>query len=138
MLFFQLEDLEASLEVVCFPRAVTEFGPLVRADAVVVVSGRVDQRGDGVKLIAQTLREPELTAEQVVRLRVPALRLSQDLVAKLRSVLTNHPGRVPVYLHMTGDQQDTVVRLGEDHTVEPRTALFAELRELLGPDAILR
>ena len=31
----------------------------------------------------------------------------------------------------------TFVRLGDEHRVEPRSALFAELRELLGPSAVL-
>ena len=138
MLFFQMEDLEGAVEVVCFPRTVTEYGPLVRPDAVIVVTGRVDHRGDDVKLIAHSIREPELTAEQVVRLRVAAIRLSRDLVGRLRGVLANHPGTVPVYLHMRGDGDDTVVRLGPEYRVEPRTALYAELRELLGPESILR
>jgi DNA polymerase-3 subunit alpha len=103
-----------------------------------VVGGRVDHRGDDVKLIAQQVTEPDLSPETVVRLRVSATRLSPDMVGKLRRVLTNHPGTAPVFLHMTGEGDDTVVRLGEEHRVEPRTALFAELRELLGPTAILR
>jgi DNA polymerase-3 subunit alpha len=69
---------------------------------------------------------------------VAAIRLSRDLVGRLRGVLANHPGTVPVYLHMGGDGDDTVVRLGPEYRVEPRTALYAELRELLGPESILR
>ncbi|WP_410971907.1 hypothetical protein, partial [Salmonella sp. SAL4445] len=36
ILFFNLEDLEGSTEVVAFPRTVERAGPLVREDAVVV------------------------------------------------------------------------------------------------------
>ncbi|HSG80228.1 MAG TPA: DNA polymerase III subunit alpha, partial [Acidimicrobiia bacterium] len=138
MLFFQLEDLEGSVEVVCFPRTVHEHGPLVRDDAVIVVEGRVDQRGDSVKLIAQKIVEPDLSVSDVVRLKVPASRMSQDLVGRLRSVLGNHPGKAPVFLHLAGQGDDTVVRLGVGYRVEPRTALYAELRELLGPEALMR
>jgi len=137
MLIFQLEDLEGSVEVVCFPRTTAEHGHRVRPDAVLVVAGRVDQRGDGVKLVAQSLAEPDLSSGPVVRLQVPATRMSRDLAGRLRAVLANHPGVAPVYLHLTGEQE-TVVRLGDEHRVEPRTALYAELRELLGPAAILR
>jgi len=138
MLYFQLEDLEGGVEVVAFPRTVAEFGPLVRPDAVLVVTGRVDHRGDDVKMIAQQISEPDLSPERVVRLKVPAVRVSREMVGRLRGILSNHPGDAPVFLHMTGDGDDTVVRLGEEHMVEPRTALYAELRELLGPEAILR
>jgi DNA polymerase-3 subunit alpha len=138
MIFFQLEDLGGGVEVVCFPRTVMTYGTLVRPDVILVVSGRVDQRGDSVKLIAQGLSEPDLSVGRSVRLRVPAVRMSRDFVARLRAVLENHPGDTYVFVHMIGDGADTVVRLGEEHRVEPRTALYAELRELLGPDAILR
>ena len=137
MYFFSFEDLESSVEVVCFPRTVSEFGPLVREDAILVVTGRVDHRGDDVKFIAQQLHEPQLDAGSVVRLRVPATRLSQDTVGKLRGILGNHPGAAEVYLHMTSDNGEKVLRLGEEHRVEARSALYAELRELLGPSVVL-
>jgi DNA polymerase-3 subunit alpha len=137
MLFFQFEDLEASIEVVCFTRTVAEFGPLVRPDSVLVVTGRLDHRGDAVKVVAQRLAEPSLEVDATVRLRVPAARMSRTLVGRLRTVLDNHPGDVPVYLHLSGEGPETVVRLGEDHRVEPRTALYAELRELLGPQSVV-
>ncbi|MDJ0960738.1 MAG: DNA polymerase III subunit alpha [Acidimicrobiia bacterium] len=137
MYFFTFEDLQGSTEVVCFPRTVAEYGPFVREDAVVLISGRVDHRGDEVKFIAQELREPSLTDEDLVRLRVPATRLSRTMVDRLKSALSNHPGSSPVYLHMTTDGSEKVIRLGDEHRVEPRTALYAELRELLGPKAVM-
>jgi DNA polymerase-3 subunit alpha len=137
MLFFPLEDLESSIEVVCFPRTAAEHGHLVRPDAILVVSGRVDQRGDSVKLVAQSLSEPDLSAQPAVHLQLQATRMCHDLAGKLRGVLSNHPGDAPVMLHMVGGPRETVVRLGDELRVEPRTALYAELRELLGPAGIL-
>jgi DNA polymerase-3 subunit alpha len=137
MLYFTLEDLEGSVEVVAFPRTVAEAGPLIRDDAVLVVAGRVDQRGDSLKFIAQRIHEPDIDTERVVRLRVPAQRMSVDLVNRLKEVLSNHPGPTPVFLHLQGKPADTVVRLGPEHTVEARTALYAELRALLGTDSVL-
>jgi DNA polymerase-3 subunit alpha len=137
IIFFQLEDLEGSVEVVCFPRTAAEHGHRVRPDAILLVTGRVDQRGDSVKLVAQSLAEPDLSGGPVVRLQVSATRMSRDLANRLRAVLANHPGVAPVYLHLVGGEQPTVVRLGEEYRVEPRTALYAELRELLGPAALL-
>ena len=136
MLFFQFEDLEGSTEVVCFPRSVAEYGPLVRTDAVLLISGRVDHRGDAVKVIAQSIKEPDLDGDDVVRLQVPAVRMARELANRLKAILSNHPGETPVYLHLVGEGA-TVVRLGDDHRVEARTALYAELRELLGAESVL-
>jgi DNA polymerase-3 subunit alpha len=137
MLFFQLEDLEGSVEVVCFPKTVAEHGPLVTEDAVVVVNGRLDHRGDDVKIIARELSELQVKHDTTLRLRVPAERLSSDLIDRLKSVLTNHPGTSAVLLHMVHGDRNKVVKLSDDFRVELRSALYAELRELLGPSALV-
>ncbi|HEX5630430.1 MAG TPA: DNA polymerase III subunit alpha, partial [Acidimicrobiia bacterium] len=137
MLYFGLEDLEASVEVVCFPRVVAEKGGLIRDDAILIVKARVDQRGDDLKLIALDLSEPDLAQEQAVRLRMRAADLSADVVDRLRKVLADHPGSVPVFTHIESSEGTKVVRLGGQYTVEPRAALYADLRALLGADAVL-
>ncbi len=138
MVFFELEDLEGTVEVICFPKMVAEIGPLIRPDAIVVVRGRLDHRGDAVKVVAQEVFEPDLTEEAVVRVQVAASRLSKNLVADLKGVLANHPGTAPVFLHMTNaGSAPKVLRLGEEFAVEPRSALYAELKELLGTRALI-
>ena len=43
MATFVLEDLDATIEVMVFPKTMTEYGCLLEQDAVVVVRGRVGQ-----------------------------------------------------------------------------------------------
>ncbi|HSK06066.1 MAG TPA: DNA polymerase III subunit alpha, partial [Acidimicrobiia bacterium] len=137
MIFFQLEDLEGSVEVVAFPRTVKDHGHVVVEDAVVIVSGYLDHRGDEVKVMAKEIKELEIRDDSTVRLKTPAATLTPELVARLKTILSQHPGAAPVYLNMTSDQGVKVLKLSDAHRVEPRTALFAELKELLGPSAIL-
>jgi len=137
MLFFQVEDLEGSVEVVAFPKVVMETGAMIREDAIVIITGRVDNRGDEVKVIAQAVREPELRGDAAVRLEVPATLLSPNMVERLKEILVNHPGTAPVYLHMTSAAGHKVWKLSDEHRVEPRSALYAELRELLGQKAVV-
>ncbi|MFZ0627499.1 MAG: DNA polymerase III subunit alpha [Acidimicrobiia bacterium] len=137
MLFCQLEDLEGSVEVVAFPRTVHDYGHLIVEDAVLVVSGYLDHRGDEVKVMAREVKELEVKDNSMVRLRAPAATLTPELVSRLKKILSNHPGSSQVLLNMTSDQGVKVLKLSDDHRVEPRTALFAELKELLGPSAIL-
>ena len=137
MLFFQLEDLEGSVECIAFPRTVHDYGPLIVQDAVLVVAGNLDHRGDEVKVMVRELKELEIRDESVVRLGVPAGRLTPEVVAALKTILRNHPGTASVFLHMTDNGDTKVLRLSDEHKVEPRSALFAELKELLGPRALL-
>ena len=137
MIFFQLEDLEGSVECIAFPRTVHDFGPLIVEDAVLVVSGTLDHRGDEVKVVAREIKELEMRDDSVVRLSVAAGRLTPEVVGSLRGILQNHPGPAPVYLHMTDNGDTKILKLGDELRVEPRSSLFAELKELLGPRAIL-
>ncbi len=137
MVFFNLEDLEASVEVVAFPRTVAASGPLIREDAILLVSGRLDHRGDDVKVRASEIREPDLHVDRELRLEIPATQLSAGTVERLKEILVNHPGSAPVYLCMTSESGQKVLRLGEEHRVELRSALYAELRELLGARALV-
>jgi DNA polymerase-3 subunit alpha len=136
MVYFSVEDLQGSVEAVAFPKTVAEHGPMIREDAIVVMRGRVDHRGDDVKFIVQSIAEPEMTEDLTVRVRVSASRLSTSVVEDLKLVLVNHPGSAPVFIHMTSDGGEKVLRVGAEHNVEPRSALFAELRELLGPTSV--
>jgi DNA polymerase-3 subunit alpha len=136
MVYFSVEGLQGSVEAVAFPRTVAEYGPMIREDAVVVLRGRVDHRGDVVKFIVQSISEPNLEADRTVRVRVPASRLSPTVVEQLKAILQNHPGTAPVFLHMSGESGEKVLRIAPEHRVDPRSALFAELRELLGPTSV--
>ena len=137
MLFFELESLEGAVEVLCFPKTTEEFGPLVRSDAILLVTGRVDNRGDEVKIVAATLQEPNFRVDSAVLLEGPAKVLSAEKVKRLKDILVNHPGSAPVLLHMINEEGGKkVLKLGDEHRVEPRSALYAELRELFGQRAV--
>jgi DNA polymerase III subunit alpha len=136
MLFFNLEDLEGSVEVLCYPRTVAEAGQFVQDDAILVVEGRLDHRGEDIKVIARGLRELAIRTDDSLRLEVPVKRMSADIVSRLKGILVNHPGTAPVMLHMVNGPSHKVLRLSDEFRVELRSALYAELRELLGPRAV--
>ena len=137
MLFFQLEDLQGSVECIAFPKTVHDFGPLIVEDAILVVSGHLDHRGDDVKVVTREVRELEIRDDSTVRVTVPSARLTPEVVTNLRGILKNHPGSAAVFLHLTDEGDTKVLKLGDEHKVEPRSALFAELKELLGQKAII-
>jgi DNA polymerase-3 subunit alpha len=137
MAVFTLEDLRSAVEVMVFPRTMTDHGHKLADDAVVVVRGRVDKRDDAPKLIAQTIDVVDVgeggTAEPL-RLRVPAQLLSAGTVDRLKEILAEHPGGAPVLLHL-GERQ--TVRLPERWNVDTSNGLLGELRVVLGSGAIV-
>jgi DNA polymerase-3 subunit alpha len=136
MAVFTLEDLRSSVEVMVFPRTMTEQGHKLADDAVVVVKARVDKRDDAPKLIAQDIEVVEVgdSDAEPLRLRVPPQLLSRATVAHLKQILADHPGGAPVVLHL-GERQ--VVRLPERWNVDTSNGLLGQLRVVLGAGAIV-
>jgi len=84
------------------------------------------------------VKRPELVIGEgpPVRLRIPASRLSEALVAEVKRILEAHPGDSGVLLHVDDGRRSTVLRLGPGFCVDGGNALHAELRVLLGADAV--
>jgi DNA polymerase-3 subunit alpha len=135
MAVFTLEDLQSSVEVMVFPKTMQNYGHLLADDAVVIVKARVDGREDEPKLMAMELElfEPVVDGNPPVHINLRPAALSDSLLDALKSLLRDHSGESPVFLHI-GDRQ--VLRLPDEFTVSASTGFLAELRELLGPDAL--
>ncbi len=138
MATFVLEDLSAAMEVMVFPRAMTDHGHALEDDAIVCVKGRLDARDDAPKLIAMEITRPDLVLDggPPVRLRTRPGALSEDRITRLKALLLEHPGDSQVFVQLEGAEKVTVLRLGDEFCVEPTGGLFAELRILLGADCI--
>ena len=137
MAIFELEDLEGSIEVMVFPRTMIEHGHKLIDDAIVVVRGRLDKKDDIDKFIAQELEifdASSMAPSQPLRLRLPTNAQDPGTLNSLKSLLENHRGQSDVFLHLDGKQ---IVRLPETYRVETGKGLVAEVRVLLGPDAVV-
>jgi DNA polymerase-3 subunit alpha len=135
MAVFVLEDLQSSIEVMVFPKTMQQYGHLLDDDAVVCVKGRVDGREETPKLMALelTVFEPVTDGSPPVRIRVSPNALSPELLAQLKGLLGEHQGESQVFLHL-GERQ--VLRLPDEFNVDSSNGLMAELRVLLGPEAV--
>lgn len=135
MAVFTLEDLQSTVEVMVFPKTMQNYGHLLEDDAVVIVRGRVDTRDDQPKLMAMELErfEPVVDGNPPVHVNLRPAALSDELLSALKALLSEHPGESQVFLHI-GERQ--VLLLPENFAVSATAGLLAELRELLGPDAV--
>ena len=134
MATFALEDLEDKIEVLVFPKAMSEHGPKLADDAVVVVRGRLDTQQDTLRFFANDINPVESTEEDSpLRVNLALEHQNDRQLRELKSVLRAHPGGSPVEL-LLGDRR--VARLPEDFAVDTANGLPAELRELLGAEAI--
>jgi DNA polymerase-3 subunit alpha len=137
MAVFDLEDLGGVMEVMVFPKTMTEHGHKLEDDRIVLIKGRVDRRDDLPKLIChevEVLDAEQLAQARPIRVRLPVDRIREETIAELKVLLVAHPGDSEVYLHL-GESQ--VLRLPEDFWVDPAGGLVGEIRVLLGADSVL-
>jgi DNA polymerase-3 subunit alpha len=135
MAVFVLEDLQASIEVTVFPRAMAEHGHKLVADAVVCVKARVDARDETAKLVCTELAvfDGIVDGAPPLRVRLPAAALTEERIGTLKRVLADHPGPSPVFLHLG---EGKVLRLADDYGVDV-SRVVGELRVAFGHDAVL-
>jgi DNA polymerase-3 subunit alpha len=154
MMFGTLDDLEGTVEILVFGKALAEYEDALAVDSVVVVRGRVDHKdADKTCLIVQTAepfapdeaeieRARELAAKRhtgpvPLRLRLDAATLPASVIADLKHLLGNFPGESEVVLEMhLASGSPRTLRLGEGYRVAPTPTLRAELEQILGPAAL--
>jgi DNA polymerase III subunit alpha len=152
MMFATLDDLEGSIEVLVFGKALEEYGGDLGVDDVVLVRGRVDHGDKGTSLIAQAVEDFAPTPEEVeaareAAARVPvgpqpllvtldAAQLPASVIDELKHVLGNHVGESQVVLDIRTSAGARTLRLGEGFRVAQTPSLRAELEHILGPAAV--
>jgi DNA polymerase-3 subunit alpha len=153
MMFATLDDLESSVELLVFGKALSEHEDALTPDSIVLVRGRVDHRDrEKTSIVAQAIerfepttedvlaaREQELKAARppaVLRLRLDATSLRATALAELKEVLSGFPGESDVVIELSTTVGDRRLRLGREFRVSRSASLHAELDALLG-DAIM-
>jgi DNA polymerase-3 subunit alpha len=136
MAIFVLEDLEAAIEVMVFPKTMVEHGAKLADDRIVCVKGRLDTRDDLPKIVAMDIQPVEVIADggaPPLRLAFPAHGLDEQRIDILKKLLIAHPGPSPVLLTV-GAQ---TLRLSDEFRVDETNGLRAELLTEFGPGALL-
>ena len=152
MMFATLDDLEGSIEVLIFGKALAEYEGALGVDEVVLVRGRVDHGDKGTSLIAQTVdpfrpsvEEVEAAREaaalepqgaQALTVSVDATALPATIIEELKHILGNHAGESEVVLAIQTSAGPRTLRLGEGYRVNETPSLRAELGRILGPAAL--
>ena len=128
-----LEDLQSSIEVMMFQKTLEKYGPLLEADAIVVVRGRLDRRDDSTRFSAVEISRPEINMSGIreVRVGIP-VDAGDEVIDTLKAALTENPGPSPVLIHIG----ETVLRLTPEFNVDPERAA-AEILRIFGSDALL-
>jgi DNA polymerase-3 subunit alpha len=151
MAFFTLEDMDGAVEVTVFPEPFKSGAEALRSGEPVLVRGRIDDGDKGrvllaedVRLLEQALAENAArpaspTADAVpnaCRVRVRVTDEAASLLAAVRRECGEHPGSVPLFVHVLLPAHEVVLR-SRGPGVDAGAELVAKLEALLGSGAVL-
>jgi DNA polymerase III subunit alpha len=149
MMFATLYDLDASVEIIVFDKALQASQDALATDSIVLVRGRVDHKDrDKTVVVAQQVERFEPTQEEVekaqnqaakpvlapasLRLRLDATALPASALGELKDVLSGFPGESDVVIELSTTVGHRCLKLGPSYRVERSASLHAELDSLLG------
>ena len=136
-----LEDLDGAIEVLLFPSSYQLASPYLVEDAIVRVKGQLSRDKEQPELRGQELTVPDLNTGPggptgPVTISLPSTRCTAPVIEQLKDVLGAHPGLTEVRLRLLARESTKVMRLDDRLRVTPTSALFADLKQLLGPGCL--
>ncbi|MEA2159047.1 MAG: polymerase subunit alpha, partial [Solirubrobacteraceae bacterium] len=155
MMFATLDDLEGSIEIIVFGKALASHEDALGTDAIVLVRGRVDhkdrektcviaQQVDRFEPTPDEVQQAELQAAKVtvgpsaLRLHLDASALPASILGELKELLAGFPGECDVLVELRTSVGERRLRLGSDFRVARSAGLHAELESLLGAALIAK
>ncbi|AUS80262.1 DNA polymerase III subunit alpha [Actinoalloteichus sp. AHMU CJ021] len=133
-----VEDLDASIEVLFFPKSYAVLGQDLVEDTAVAVKGRVNWREDkmsifGSGVIPLDISEAENNpgVEPPLTLLVKSELITEEVVSDLKQALRAHPGETPVRLKLHY-QHKTAMLAVDDYPISTSPAFFGELKAIPG------
>ena len=137
---FDLEDMDGYVRSICWPDGFEKYGELIQPDAVVLVRGTVDKRGeeDEVSFIVNELM-PIMDADTKFTTGIHILfdetKHKPELIRKIREILKGYPGPRDVLVGVRLASGETVHVKSNKQRVAIAPELRARLDDLLGPES---
>ncbi len=127
-----IEDLSGRIECTLFPDLYETMKERLGGDEVFVISGRVEIRDLGTKVLVSEIRpyaEARETYRPVLHLEVRAEDLSVPWLERVDHVLSAHPGDCEVYLHIVMPDRSRNASRSRRYRVARGEGIVAALRE---------
>ncbi len=140
MAFFTLQDLTGSIEVLVFPKTMEKVLHLMNDDKIIQVSGRISEKEEDLKLIADEIKElppdelyamalSEIEKDKTVTLYMDSLANLEELNS-IKNILEKYPGNAQVYLQVGGGQKSKRIKTQTLVSLVP--GLMNELKTVQG------
>jgi len=133
-----LEDLDASIEVLAFPKSYSVFSQDLIEDSVILIKGRVNIREDKMGVFCSDVAPLDVSAVSddsdehlPLVLLLNAERVTRETINDLKSALNGHKGETPVHVKVCMGRRQTLLSL-KNHYITPSPSFFGEIKAMAG------
>ncbi|GAA5768135.1 DNA polymerase III subunit alpha [Streptosporangium roseum] len=134
-----LEDHDAAVECLVFPKTYTLYGEALAEDRVISLRGRINVRDETMSVYGEEitlLNVSQADTEPPVVISVQESQLNPRVVQEFKHILTTHPGRAPVHVRVHRPGAASVLWNLQPFQVAPGPAFYGDVKALLGAGAI--
>ena len=135
---FDLEDVDGTIRCILWPNDFEKYGPMVQADAILVIRGVLDRRGgDEANLIVNELIPlDQLDARYTkgIMLRLFEEQHGIDGLKRLKEILRGYPGNCEIQLMLCLENGSRVLMKSDSMKVELNTEMRARIDDFLGSE----
>ena len=129
MAFVTLEDQFSSIEMVVFSDPFSESRALLETGIVLAAKGIVDKSRGEVKLIVETLNEPEDIPDSKTtsfHIRINC-KTSEEQLMILREHFISEPGDMQLYLHCVSSSKEVIIKASHHIKVNGNSEMIKEI-----------
>ncbi|WP_031167569.1 DNA polymerase III subunit alpha [Streptosporangium roseum] len=134
-----LEDHDAAVECLVFPKTYTLYGEALAEDRVISLRGRINVRDETMSVYGEEitlLNVSRADTEPPVVISVQESQLNPRVVQEFKHILTTHAGRAPVHVQVHRPGAASVLWNLRPFQVAPGPAFCGDVKALLGAGAI--
>ena len=134
---FDLEDMDGYVRGICWPDGMEKYGEMIQPDAVVLIRGTVDKRGeDEFNLLVNEMfpiQEADTRFTTGIHISFDQLRHQPEMIGKIREILRGYPGQRDILFAIKLESGDVVHVKSAKQKVTISPELRSRLDDLLGP-----
>ena len=148
MMFAGLEDVYGEIELVLFPNVFDRFEAILKDDTVVKVEGRVSIKEDeATKVLVSSIKkleknvsenrvEDEKEKQKKIYVRIPKdkLDLEDRVLAYIKDLAKEQPGKIPVYIFYDGTNKMRL--LGSQNYLNDSSVVLEKLELAFGKENV--